>query len=111
MPKKAPKADTSEEGFLRAAWDTLGDVCLNFGVQVGYRVLPTARRGVFLLRIDAYRSLPNSSPRKAATWAQEFPCAQTQSFGGAFFRAANQLDALLSSQEAQEKRARSEMKP
>ena len=111
MPKKAASAPTSEEGFLRAAWDTLGDVCLTFGVQVGYSVLPTTRRGVFLLRINAFRPVPNGKAHKAASWAQDFPCAQTQSFAGAFFRAANQLDRLLCEQEAQEKRARSEMIP
>lgn len=98
MTSKARKM-SEEEGFLRAAWDVLGDVCLTWGVQVGYNVLPTTRRGVFLLRLRAFRPVPNSRPRQVASWAQEFPCAQTQTLGGAFFRAANQLDRLMGDQD------------
>ena len=111
MTVKRAKADLDAEGFLRAAWDTLGDICLNYAVQVGYSVLPTTRRGVFLIRVRAFRAVPNGASVQAASWSQEFPNAQTQSFGGAFFRAANQLDRLLGEQQAQEKRAQAEQRP
>lgn len=99
----APKKQgTSEEDFLRAAWDLLGDVCLNHSVHIAYAFTPDVQRGVFRLRLRAVRTIPNSLPKKIAEYEMPFPNTTVQSMGAALFRCANQLDHLLGAYERQE---------
>jgi hypothetical protein len=84
-----------EEDFLRAAWDMLGDVSVNHQVHVGYSFSPTVQRGVFKLRVSAYRATPQEKMCKLASYEMEFPNSTVGTLGACLFRCVNQLDHLL----------------
>lgn len=89
------RKDKGDADYLRATWDLLGDVCLAGSVQVGMRVDPTPRRGIFTVTATAYQTVPNSKPRVVARYVMEYPTSQVLELSAALFRAANQLDRLV----------------
>lgn len=99
------QTSTSEEDFLRAAWDLLGDVCLTHSVHIAYDFTPDVQRGVFRVRLRAVRTVPNGRPEKVAEYAMPFPNSTVQGMGAALFRCANQLDHILEAHERQRKAA------
>lgn len=89
------KSSTSEEDYLRAAYDMIGDSSVLKNVLIGYKMMPTAQRGVFEIQIAAFRYVPNVGTRKVAQYSLTWPNAQNLTLCGAIFRCANQLDHLL----------------
>lgn len=81
--------------MLRATWDLLGDVCISAGVRVAISLLPTERRGVFLVEAKAVQTPPNEKPRVLARYRREFPNSQAQDLSAALFQATNHLDRLV----------------
>lgn len=96
------KGGTTSEDLMRAAYDSIGDGCISHNVLIGYKVMPTERRGVFEIQIAAFRDIPNRGTVKVAKYSVEWPNSQNLDLAGAFFRAANQLDHILTSQGAAE---------
>lgn len=94
------KNGTTDEDLFRAAYDTIGDLCVTFNVLIGYKVMPSRQRGVFDIIIAAFRDMPNRGTVSVAKYTVAWPNSQNLSLAGAFFRAANQLDHILTSQEA-----------
>lgn len=45
---RKPLKTSDGEGFLRAAWDLLADMRAEYGVESGFTVRPSKRRGVFV---------------------------------------------------------------
>lgn len=93
----APKKQgTTDEDLVRAAYDMIGDSSVTHNVLIGYKVMPTQRRGVFEIQIAAFRDIPNRGARRVARYTIEWPNSQNITLAGALFRAANQLDHILS---------------
>ena len=93
------KVMSTEEYYLRAAWDMLGDVCLTHAVYVAYGFLPSDQRGVFTLKLRAVRPKPNGSSERVVQYEMPFPSSSVGSLAAALFRCANQLDKLLTDAE------------
>lgn len=89
------KETSKHEGFLQAAWDQMGDMTYYHTVSLAVRLLPTKRRGVFLLEVSAYRQIPNSGFKRVARYTVEWPHSTEMSFSAQLFAATNQLDKLL----------------
>lgn len=95
--------------MLRAAYDSLGDCSITHGVSVGYVLLPTRRRGVFLVRVRASRTTPNGSKEQISQVEREYPSAMVEGLGACLFNLAFQLDQRVG--EALSVRALSEAQP
>lgn len=91
-PSKKP---TSDAAFLIAAYDQLGDVSFTHAVSVGFSIAPTGRRGVFVVRTRAVRSLPNTGLRVVAEVCAEFPNSQNGSWTAFLWAQVNRLDREL----------------
>lgn len=98
MPAKLKKYDD----YLLAAYDALGDVSLSYNVKVGFSLLPTARRGIFCVKLRALHAIPNGGMREAASYSIEYPNANQQELSAALFAAVNKLDHLLAAREREE---------
>lgn len=83
------------DDFLLAAYDQLGDVCLTHNVKVAIDMVSTTRRGVFTVRLRAYRAVPNGGLSKVATYAREYPNSEATEFTAFLFGAVNKLDRML----------------
>lgn len=97
---------TSDDDLLRAAYDMLADIHLTHNVLIGYKMMPTAQRGVFEVQLAAFRDIPNVGTRKVAQYSIRYPNAQNLTLSGAFFRCANQIDHLLTQGETTDTPAR-----
>lgn len=80
---------------MLAAWDMLGDMSVEHNIHVGYSISPTVRRGVFKLRLAAYRGANGAKMIKVESYEHEFPTAQVETLGGALFQCAVKLDHAL----------------
>jgi len=89
---------TTEAGFLLAAYDLLGDISIEHSVHVGYQFTPTVRRGVYKVRLSALRAANGEKMVRAAAYECEFPTSAIQDLGAALFQAAIHLERLLDSQ-------------
>lgn len=102
----ATKKTASDTDLLRAAYDLLGDMSITHNVLIGYKVLPTAQRGVFEIVIAAFRDVPNRGTVRVCRYSLTYPNSQNMDLGGAFFRCANQLDHLLGDRKLEDTPAR-----
>lgn len=97
MARKVLKS-ADGEGFLRATWDLMGDMRAVYGVDCGFFVRPSKRRGVFLFALRAYEpDSPAEAPPKAA-YTCEYPTAQVASLEAFLYRATLKLDFQLEMQ-------------
>ena len=85
----------SKNGFTQAAWDQCGDISYYHNVSIAIRLLPTKRRGVFLIEVGAFRQEQGHTMRRVAKYAIEWPNASNDDLGAALWAAVNQVDRLL----------------
>ncbi len=95
---------TPDSGFLIAAYDSLGDMSVNYGVHVGYSITPAVRRGVFKLRLRAFRAQNGDKMPQVASYETEFPTAAIGSFTAALFQCAVKLEHILEVRQGEERR-------
>ena len=101
-PSKKP---TSDAAFLIAAYDQLGDVTLTHGVQVGFSIAPTGRRGVFCVRARAVRNIPDIGRRVVCEVSGEFPNSSNGSWTAFLWAQVNRLDHALAEQASDAEKA------
>jgi hypothetical protein len=94
---------TTDAGFLLAAYDLLGDISIEHSVSVGYQITPTVRRGVYKVRLSALRAVNGAKLVKDASYEREFPTAEIENLGAALFQAAVQIERILDSKRAVER--------
>jgi hypothetical protein len=90
----------SQESFTKAAWDQCGDISYYHNVAVAFRLLPTKRRGVWLIEVAAFRQEQGGRMRRVAKYANEWPNASYEDLGAALWGAVNQVDRLLMDENA-----------
>lgn len=89
------RKERSKNGFTQAAWDQCGDISYYYNVAIAIRLLPTKRRGVFLIEVGAFRQEQGHTMRRVAKYAIEWPNASYDDLGAALWGAVNQVDRLL----------------
>lgn len=89
-----------KNGFTQAAWDQCGDISYYHNVAIAIRLLPTKRRGVFLVEVGAFRQEQGRAMRRVAKYALEWPNASNDDLGAAMWAAVNQVDRLLMDENA-----------
>jgi len=94
---------TRDAGFLVAAYDGLGDISVNYSVHVGYSITPTVRRGVFKIRLRAFRTQNGDKMPQVAAYETEFPTSQVEDFTAALFQCTVKLEHILEAQQAAER--------
>jgi hypothetical protein len=89
------RKERGQNGFTQAAWDQCGDISYYHNVAIAIRLLPTKRRGVFLIEVGAFRQEQGHAMRRVAKYALEWPNASNDDLGAALWAAVNQVDRLL----------------
>jgi hypothetical protein len=89
------RKERSKNSFTQAAWDQCGDISYYHNVAIAIRLLPTKRRGVFLIEVGAFRQEQGAKMRRVAKYAVEWPNASNDDLGAALWAAVNQVDRLL----------------
>lgn len=89
------RKERGQNSFTQAAWDQCGDISYYHNVSVAIRMLPTKRRGVFLVEVAAFRQEQGGRMRRVAKYANEWPNASNDDLGAALWAAVNQVDRLL----------------
>jgi hypothetical protein len=97
MARKALKTSDGE-GFLRATWDLEADMRAVYGVESGYTVRPSKRRGVFIFALRAYTPSEGGESVQRAAYTCEYPTAQVASLEACLYRAMLKLDFQLEMQ-------------
>jgi len=83
------------EGFLRAAWDAMADMLVDYGVVCSWSVKPSTRRGIFVFRLHAYVEGTAPESLAQAAYVCEYPTAQVASLEACLYRATIKLDFQL----------------
>jgi len=83
------------DDFLLATWDALGDVTYNYNVKIAIDLIPTERRGVFRIRVRAFRPKPNAGYERLAVYERLYPTSEISELSAGLFSAANKLDHML----------------
>lgn len=92
---KRREVGRSDEEMMRAAWDWSGEMGAAYGVGVRIAVTTTARKGVWLVRVQAVQAAGPVGARVRATAGLEWPCARHQTLAGALLSGVMKLDHLI----------------
>lgn len=95
---RKPLKTSDGEGFLRAAWDLLADMRAEYGVESGFTVRPSKRRGVFVYALRAYTPSDGGESVQRAAYTCEYPTSQVGSLEAFLYRAVLKLDYQLEQQ-------------
>lgn len=95
MSRRTLKSD-DEVGFLQATYDDLAETALLYRVELKFTIKPSAVRGRFRLRSEAWKDVGKPLERCVASWEGEYPTAQAMRFHAAIYRAAVGIGAACS---------------
>lgn len=95
MGTATKRKDRDDINFLQATWDMLADISNDGGLAIDLRLVPTERRGVFLIRLKAYQKGTDGTWAVLESYTCEYPSPTVQELTAAIFRAANKLDAQI----------------
>lgn len=85
----------ADEDFTRAAWDSVMDTQGEYGTWVEVVLLPSAQRGVWIVRLTARRSEQGQPDRVMSSYQGSYPNSSASTLSTYLYRAANCLGQMV----------------
>jgi hypothetical protein len=104
--KNYERQSDTEYTFTRAAWETLRDTELSYGVRCSLEVVPTAQRGVFYVGIQAWSTNTEEDGRRIACVQGSYPNGRAGTLSAYLFALSNSIAQMCDSVRAEDARQR-----